>query len=64
MNDIDVFFPIAAMLHFGDPDWYDRYVGPLRANYTQADKIQVRPIPFPLFPLPTTNILCEAEGQV
>lgn len=29
------------MLHFGDPDWYDQYVGPLRANYTQADKVQV-----------------------
>lgn len=38
---VDVFFPIAAMLHFGDPDWYDEYVGPLRAYYTQADKKQV-----------------------
>ncbi|KAM0750239.1 hypothetical protein T439DRAFT_326189 [Meredithblackwellia eburnea MCA 4105] len=38
-----VFFPIAAMLHFGDPDWYDVYVEPLRAHYVQPEKVQVEP---------------------
>ncbi|KAL8293429.1 hypothetical protein RQP46_000130 [Phenoliferia psychrophenolica] len=38
-----VFFPIAAMLHFGDPDWYDHYVEPLRPHFVQVDKKQVEP---------------------
>lgn len=29
------------MLHYGDPDWYERYVGPLRAAYRQDSKPQV-----------------------
>lgn len=29
------------MVHFGDPDWYELYVEPMRAYYTQADKKQV-----------------------
>jgi hypothetical protein len=31
------------MLHYGDPDWYEQYVGPLRAAYRKDDKPQVRP---------------------
>jgi len=31
------------MLHYGDPDWYERYVGPLRAAYRQDNKPQVSP---------------------
>lgn len=29
------------MLHYGDPDWYERYVGPLRAAYRQDNVPQV-----------------------
>ncbi|KAI5481832.1 hypothetical protein MNV49_000109 [Pseudohyphozyma bogoriensis] len=35
-----VFFPIAIMLHYGDPDWYDRHVGPIRDHFIKADKPQ------------------------
>ena len=39
----DVFAPVATMLHYGDPDWYERWVGPHRADYRKEDIKQVRP---------------------
>ena len=27
-----VFFPVALMIHFGDPDWYNRHVTPVRSQ--------------------------------
>ncbi|GAA5878229.1 hypothetical protein JCM16303_002693 [Sporobolomyces ruberrimus] len=38
-----VFFPVCAMLHYGDPDWYEKYVGPIRAAYRQDNLPQVEP---------------------
>ncbi|GAA5944534.1 Pet100p [Sporobolomyces koalae] len=38
-----VFFPVCAMLHYGDPDWYEKYVGPLRASYRQDNTPQIEP---------------------
>ncbi|KAK4053189.1 hypothetical protein OIV83_001924 [Microbotryomycetes sp. JL201] len=38
-----VFVPIAAMIHYGDPDWYERHVGPLREWYRRDDLRQVAP---------------------
>ncbi|SCV69537.1 BQ2448_2557 [Microbotryum intermedium] len=43
----DVFIPIAAMLHYGDPDWYEQYVGPLRSNYRKDDLPQIAPAQTP-----------------
>lgn len=37
-----VFFPIAIMLRYGDPDWYDNYVLPYKPAFVRADKEQVR----------------------
>ena len=31
------------MLHYGDPDWYERWVGPHRADFRKEDIKQVRP---------------------
>ncbi|SCZ97037.1 BZ3500_MvSof-1268-A1-R1_Chr4-2g06946 [Microbotryum saponariae] len=42
-----VFIPIAAMLHYGDPDWYEQYVGPLRSNYRKDDLPQIAPAQTP-----------------
>ncbi|GAA5854770.1 hypothetical protein JCM9279_000939 [Rhodotorula babjevae] len=38
-----VFAPVATMLHYGDPDWYERWVGPHRADYRKEDIKQVEP---------------------
>ncbi|GAA5956503.1 hypothetical protein JCM21900_000594 [Sporobolomyces salmonicolor] len=38
-----VFLPVYAMLHYGDPDWYERYVGPVRAAYRKDDVPQMEP---------------------
>ncbi|GAA6051515.1 hypothetical protein JCM3770_000392 [Rhodotorula araucariae] len=38
-----VFAPVACMLHYGDPDWYERWVGPFRAAYRKEDIKQIEP---------------------
>merc|ERR1712093_449965 len=37
-----VFFPILVMAHYGDPDWYHRYIYPLRDAYLQPEKADVK----------------------
>ena len=41
--DPDVFLPVYAMLHYGDPEWYEKWVGPLRSDFRKDDTKQVRP---------------------
>ena len=36
----DVFVPIGAMLHYGDPEWYERHVGPFRSAFRMDHKKQ------------------------
>ncbi|TIA92553.1 hypothetical protein E3P99_00543 [Wallemia hederae] len=36
-----LFFPIAFMYHFGDPDWYDRHIEPKPAKDPQSLKVQL-----------------------
>ncbi|GJN88311.1 hypothetical protein Rhopal_001276-T1 [Rhodotorula paludigena] len=38
-----VFCPVAAMLHYGDPEWYERWVGPLRSSFRRDEIKQVEP---------------------
>ncbi|GAA6012400.1 hypothetical protein JCM10207_007074 [Rhodosporidiobolus poonsookiae] len=38
-----VFCPVAAMLHYGDPDWYERWIAPLRGAYRKDDIKQIEP---------------------
>lgn len=37
----DVFVPIGAMLHYGDPEWYEKHVGPFRSAFRMDHKKQV-----------------------
>lgn len=36
-----VFFPIAIMIHYGDPDWYAKHVLPYKDAFVRADLPQV-----------------------
>lgn len=45
----DVFLPVYAMLHYGDPEWYEKWVGPLRSGFRRDDAKQVS-LPFPSLP--------------
>ncbi|KAI9601676.1 hypothetical protein H4Q26_001509 [Puccinia striiformis f. sp. tritici PST-130] len=38
-----VFFPILVMVHYGDPDWYHRYVVPDRDQFLKTDKMAPSP---------------------
>ncbi|CAD6572492.1 MAG: hypothetical protein CYPHOPRED_004851 [Cyphobasidiales sp. Tagirdzhanova-0007] len=37
-----VFFPILIMAHYGDPEWYNRHIYPLRDAYLQPEKADVK----------------------
>lgn len=37
----DVFMPVYAMLHYGDPEWYETWVGPLRSAFRKDQTKQV-----------------------
>jgi protein PET100 len=32
-----VFFPTALMMYYSDPDWYNKYVYPLKDRFTRPD---------------------------
>jgi hypothetical protein len=32
-----VFFPVAMLVHYGDPDWYSRHVLPVRTRDTPLE---------------------------
>lgn len=36
-----LFFVGSSMAHYGDPDWYNKYIYPLRDAYTQPEKANV-----------------------
>ncbi|KNZ62091.1 uncharacterized protein VP01_1314g4 [Puccinia sorghi] len=38
-----VFFPILVMVHYGDPDWYHKYVLPDRSHFLKLDKMAPSP---------------------
>ncbi|KAA1114290.1 hypothetical protein PGT21_003097 [Puccinia graminis f. sp. tritici] len=38
-----VFFPILVMVHYGDPDWYHKYVLPDRSQFLKLDKMAPSP---------------------
>ncbi|GAA5882422.1 hypothetical protein JCM3774_001835 [Rhodotorula dairenensis] len=38
-----VFLPVYAMLHYGDPEWYEKWVGPLRSDFRKDATKQVEP---------------------
>ncbi|GAA5973345.1 hypothetical protein JCM8115_006280 [Rhodotorula mucilaginosa] len=38
-----VFLPVYAMLHYGDPEWYEKWVGPLRSDFRKDDTKQMEP---------------------
>ncbi|GAA5837058.1 hypothetical protein JCM11251_004488 [Rhodosporidiobolus azoricus] len=38
-----VFCPVATMLHYGDPEWYERWVAPLRSDFRKDDVKQIEP---------------------
>ncbi|GAA5992465.1 hypothetical protein JCM10908_000829 [Rhodotorula pacifica] len=38
-----VFLPVYAMLHYGDPEWYEKWVGPLRSGFRRDDTKQMEP---------------------
>lgn len=33
--------PVYAMLHYGDPEWYETWVGPLRSAFRKDQTKQV-----------------------
>ncbi|BGP14159.1 hypothetical protein JCM10213v2_002099 [Rhodosporidiobolus nylandii] len=35
--------PVGAMLHYGDPEWYEKWVAPLRSAYRKDDVKQITP---------------------
>ena len=45
----DVFLPVYAMLHYGDPEWYEKWVGPLRSDFRKDDTKQVRLVSLSLY---------------
>lgn len=38
-----VFFPIVVMVHYGDPEWYRKYVLPDRPEFLRLDKAAPSP---------------------
>ncbi|KAK7693216.1 hypothetical protein QCA50_002782 [Cerrena zonata] len=40
-----VFFPVALMIHFGDPDWYNRHVTPYKDHIFPPDSKLVTKLP-------------------
>ncbi|KAN0063182.1 hypothetical protein ACQY0O_004346 [Thecaphora frezii] len=38
-----LFFPLAVMVHYGDPEWYHRHVLPLRDQFWPAEESLYRP---------------------
>ncbi|PLW13998.1 hypothetical protein PCANC_18116 [Puccinia coronata f. sp. avenae] len=38
-----VFFPILVMIHYGDPEWYHKYVLPDRSQFLKLDKMAPSP---------------------
>ena len=36
-----VFLPVAAMAWYGNPEWYEKHVKPLRDGYLQPEKADV-----------------------
>ncbi|BGP54121.1 hypothetical protein JCM8202_003121 [Rhodotorula sphaerocarpa] len=38
-----VFMPVYAMLHYGDPEWYETWVGPLRSAFRKDQTKQIDP---------------------
>ncbi|BGO89858.1 hypothetical protein NBRC10512_005628 [Rhodotorula toruloides] len=38
-----VFLPVYAMLHYGDPDWYEKWISPLRPAFRRDDAKQIEP---------------------
>ncbi|KWU41738.1 hypothetical protein RHOSPDRAFT_11659, partial [Rhodotorula sp. JG-1b] len=38
-----VFLPVYAMLHYGDPEWYEKWIGPLRSDFRKDDTKQMEP---------------------
>jgi len=40
-----VFFPVAMMVHFGNPDWYSKHVLPYKDRIFPADEKTVRELP-------------------
>ncbi|CAH7683817.1 expressed protein [Phakopsora pachyrhizi] len=35
-----VFFPIAIMIHYGDPEWYQKYVLPDKSDFLRLEKMK------------------------
>ncbi|KAI0078164.1 hypothetical protein K474DRAFT_1642024 [Panus rudis PR-1116 ss-1] len=42
---IYVFFPVALMIHFGDPDWYKQHVLPYKDHIFPPDERLVTKLP-------------------
>ncbi|KAK7457063.1 hypothetical protein VKT23_010365 [Stygiomarasmius scandens] len=40
-----LFVPIAALVHFGDPDWYKNHVVPMRAKLFPPDERLIQELP-------------------
>ncbi|CAL1704109.1 unnamed protein product [Somion occarium] len=40
-----VFFPVALMIHFGDPDWYNKHVTPYKDHIFPPDHKLVTKLP-------------------
>ncbi|KAK4058570.1 hypothetical protein OIO90_000014 [Microbotryomycetes sp. JL221] len=40
---LELFKFALSMIHYGDPDWYERHVGPLREWYRRDDLRQITP---------------------
>ncbi|EPQ28901.1 uncharacterized protein PFL1_03702 [Pseudozyma flocculosa PF-1] len=38
-----LFFPLAVMVHYGDPEWYHRHVLPLRDQFWPAEESLYKP---------------------
>lgn len=38
-----VFFPIVMMFHFGNPEWYNEHVAPLREKFWPAPEMTNKP---------------------
>ncbi|KAI8454148.1 hypothetical protein BY996DRAFT_2369306 [Phakopsora pachyrhizi] len=38
-----VFFPIAIMIHYGDPEWYQKYVLPDKSDFLRLEKMKTSP---------------------
>ncbi|KAH8108114.1 hypothetical protein BXZ70DRAFT_38047 [Cristinia sonorae] len=40
-----LFFPLTLMLHFGDPEWYQKHVTPYKDHIFPAEEKTVRSLP-------------------